>query len=84
MPEYNDKQNKNTRSEFLVAVLYLLEKCDSPEHASNGQDFVAYAQEKFDLYVDRRRAKPIFTHLLEPLTSCPATRTSTKKAIFAT
>lgn len=63
--EYNDKQNQSTRIEFLVAINYLLDECFDKEHCSKTIRLTEYAQEKFGLFIDRRRVNPILSQLYE-------------------
>ncbi len=63
--EYNDKQNQSTRIEFLVAINYLLDECYDKDHSSKTIRLTEYAQEKYDLFLDRRRANPILSQLYE-------------------
>lgn len=62
--KFNGKQCSSTREEMLIALRYLLDKCEGKKHLSQTTDLVEYASEVFGYnYFDRRRANFIFADL---------------------
>ena len=62
---HNGKQGNATRLELFIALQYLLEKCPDKEHTSKTVELEQYADEKFNVLLDRRRANDIFANLAE-------------------
>ena len=62
---HNGKQVNATRQELFVALKYLLEKCPDDKHTSKTVDLQKYAEENFDILLDRRRVNDIFDSLVK-------------------
>ena len=62
---HNGKQGNATRLELFVTLQYLLEKCPDKEHTSKTVELQNYADEKFNILLDRRRANDILDSLVE-------------------
>ena len=61
---HNGKQGNATRLELFVTLQYLLEKCPDKEHTSKTVELQKYAEEKFKILLDRRRANDILDSLV--------------------
>lgn len=62
---HNGKQGNATRLELFVTLQYLLEECPDKEHTSKTVRLQKYADEKFNIALDRRRANDILASLVE-------------------
>ncbi len=61
---HNGKQSEATRMELFIALDYLLEKCPNSKNTSSTLGLQAYAQDKFGVFLDRRRVNGIFDTLV--------------------
>ena len=68
---HNGKQVNATRLELFIALQYLLEKCPDKEHTSKTVDLQEYAEQKFNVLLDRRRVNDIFDSLMDFTTKHP-------------
>ena len=68
---HNGKQVNATRLELFIALQYLLEKCPDKEHTSKTVDLQQYAEDKFNVLLDRRRVNDIFDSLMDFTTKHP-------------
>ena len=61
---HNGKQSQSTREELFIAIQYLLDECPNKSHASKTIRLTTYAEEKFGVFLDRRRANAILEDLV--------------------
>lgn len=62
---HNGKQVNSTRQELFIALKYLLEKCPDEKHVSKTVELQQYAEDHFNVLLDRRRVNDIFDSLVE-------------------
>lgn len=62
--EYNGKNGQATRMEMLIALDYLINNCTSEKKTSKTLELVEYANNKYNTFIDRRRANGIFEDLV--------------------
>ena len=69
---HNGKQGNATRQELFIALKYLLEKCPDDKHTSKTIELEQYADENFNVLLDRRRVNDIFNNLVDLTTNNPS------------
>ena len=68
---HNGKQGNATRLELFIALKYLLEKCPDDKHTSKTVELQQYAEDNFNVLLDRRRVNDIFDSLVDLTTNNP-------------
>ena len=67
------KQVDATRQELFITIRYLLDECYDAEHTSKTERLSEYANERFGVNLDRRRANDILDFLVDCPNNYPGT-----------
>ena len=75
------KQVDATRQELFITLEYLIDNCYDAEHTSKTIELTQYAQDKYNVLLDRRRANSILEFLADLPNSFPGILSFTVKKI---